>query len=223
MITVLVVDDNSLIRAGLAALLRATPDFDVVAEAAGGMHAVHLAGEKRPDVILMDIRMPGVDGITAMKRILAQAKAPPPRVIMLTTFDLDQYVYEALRAGPAGFLLKETQPRQLISAIRVVADGEKLFAPTVVGRLIDAYVGRPDVPGAPPPSLRELTPRELEILRLVATGRSNAEIAAALTISEATVKTHLNRTMTKLALTSRAQAVTIAYETGLVTPARRGR
>lgn len=223
MISVLVADDNSLIRAGLAALLRATPDFDVVAEAVGGMHAVRLAEQTRPDVILMDIRMPGVDGITAMKRILAATAPLPPRVIMLTTFDLDQYVYEALRAGAAGFLLKETQPRQLISAIRVVADGEKLFAPTVVKRLVDAYVGRQDPPDTPPPSLRELTPRELEILRLVATGRSNAEIATALTISEATVKTHLNRTMTKLALTSRAQAVTIAYESGLVTPSRRSR
>ncbi|MEU0878614.1 response regulator transcription factor [Lentzea sp. NPDC005914] len=218
MITVMVVDDNSLIRAGLAALLRATPGFEVVAEAAGGMHAIQRATETRPDVVLMDIRMPGVDGITAMKRILAEAGSVPPRVIMLTTFDLDQYVYEALRAGASGFLLKETQPRQLVSAIRVVAEGEKLFAPTVIKRLIDAYVHRPDVPSAP--SLSELTPRELEILRLVATGRTNTEIAAGLTISEATVKTHLNRTMTKLSLTSRAQAVMVAYESGLVTPSR---
>jgi DNA-binding NarL/FixJ family response regulator len=218
----MVVDDNSLIRAGLAALLRATPGFDVVAEAAGGMQAVQFAAEKQPEVILMDIRMPGVDGITAMKRILAEAVSAPPRVIMLTTFDLDQYVHEALREGAAGFLLKETQPQQLVSAIRVIADGERLFAPTVIKRLIDAYVGRPDIRSdlRAAPSLRDLTPREREILRLVATGRSNAEIAAQLTISEATVKTHLNRTMTKLALTSRAQAVMVAYEAGLVTPAR---
>ncbi|WP_228771712.1 response regulator [Actinokineospora iranica] len=220
MVKLMVVDDEVLIRAGLAALLRATPGFEVVAEAADGEQAVALAAATGPEVILMDIRMPGVDGIHATERILA-ASPVPPRVMVLTTFDLDEYVYAALRAGAAGFLLKQTEPRQLISAIEVVAAGETLFAPSVTRRLIEAYLahsGESPRPQAVPPGLRHLTTREREVLRHVATGKSNTEIAAALTVSEATVKTHLNRTMTKLALTSRAQAVVLAYETGLVIP-----
>ncbi|CAM4292565.1 response regulator transcription factor [Kibdelosporangium persicum] len=217
--SVLVVDDEILIRAGLAALMRAAPGLEVVGEAADGHEAVALAAETRPDVILMDIKMPGMDGITATERILAEAPGPQPRVIVLTTFDLDEYVYAALRAGASGFLLKETEPRQVISAIQAIADGDMLFAPSVTQRLVEAYVRRPRrIPTPQAPSLSQLTPREMEILRLVGTGRTNNEIAGDLTVSEATVKTHLNRAMTKLGLTSRAQAVVIAYETGLVTP-----
>ncbi|MEU4765855.1 response regulator transcription factor [Actinosynnema sp. NPDC023794] len=217
--TVLVVDDEVLIRAGLAALLRAAPGLEVVGEAADGYEAVALAAQTRPDVILMDIRMPGADGITATERILADAPDPKPRVIVLTTFDLDEYVYAALRAGASGFLLKETEPHQVIAAVETVAAGDVLFAPSVMHRLVEAYVRQPRrVPTPAPPSLGQLTPRELEILRLVATGRTNHDIADVLTVSEATIKTHLNRTMMKLGLTSRAQAVVVAYETGLITP-----
>jgi DNA-binding NarL/FixJ family response regulator len=217
--TVLVVDDEVLIRAGLAALLRAAPGLDVVGEAADGHEAIALAAQTRPDVILMDIRMPGADGITATERILADAPDPKPRVIVLTTFDLDEYVYAALRAGASGFLLKETEPHQVIAAVETVAAGDVLFAPSVMHRLVEAYVRQPRrVPAPAPPSLGQLTPRELEILRLVATGRTNHDIADVLTVSEATIKTHLNRTMMKLGLTSRAQAVVVAYETGLITP-----
>jgi DNA-binding NarL/FixJ family response regulator len=217
--TVLVVDDEVLIRAGLAALMRAAPGLDAVGEAADGHEAVALAAETRPDVILMDIRMPGMDGITATERILAAAPVPKPRVIVLTTFDLDEYVYAALRVGASGFLLKETEPRQILSAIQAIAAGDMLFAPSVTQRLVEAYIGQPrQVSPRQAPSLSQLTPRELEILRLVGTGRTNNEIAGDLTVSEATIKTHLNRTMTKLGLNSRAQAVVIAYETGLVTP-----
>ncbi|ONI90331.1 DNA-binding response regulator [Actinosynnema sp. ALI-1.44] len=217
--TVLVVDDEVLIRVGLATLMRAAPGLDVVGEAADGREAVALAAERRPDVILMDIRMPVMDGITAIERIMAAAAGPQPRVIVLTTFDLDEYVYAALRAGASGFLLKETEPRQVIAAVHSVAAGDMLFAPSVTRRLVEAYVGKPRrVAPRAIPNLTQLTPRELEILQLVGTGRTNTEIAGDLTVSEATIKTHLNRTMTKLGLTSRAQAVVVAYETGLVTP-----
>jgi len=217
MITVMVVDDQVLIRAGLAALLRATSVFEVVAEASDGEEAVALAASTRPQVILMDLRMPGVDGVTATRRILAASPRPVPRVIVLTTFDLDEYVYAALRAGAAGYLLKETDPAQLVSAVQTIATGDMLFAPTVTRRLVDAYLGQAVSSGAGAvPDLAALTPRECEILRLVATGRANAEIAAELSVSEATVKTHLNRLMTKLGLASRAQAVVVAYESGLV-------
>ncbi|MBP2324988.1 DNA-binding NarL/FixJ family response regulator [Kibdelosporangium banguiense] len=217
--TVLVVDDEILIRAGLAALLRAAPGLDVVGEAADGHEAMALAAETRPDVILMDIRMPVMDGITATERILAEAPDPKPRVIVLTTFDLDEYVYAALSVGASGFLLKETEPKRVISAVHTIAAGDMLFAPSVTNRLVEAYVRRPRRVRTPEtPSLSHLTPREREILRLVGTGRTNNEIAGDLTVSEATIKTHLNRTMTKLGLTSRAQAVVIAYETGLITP-----
>jgi DNA-binding NarL/FixJ family response regulator len=215
----MVVDDETLIRAGLAALMRAAPGLSVVGEAADGHEAVAIAAETRPDVILMDIKMPGMDGITATERILAESPDTKPRIIVLTTFDLDEYVYAALRAGASGFLLKETEPHQVISAVQTVAAGDMLFAPSISYRLVEAYVRQPRrVRNPETPSLSQLTPRELEILRLVATGRTNNEIAGDLTVSEATVKTHLNRAMTKLGLSSRAQAVVVAYETGLVTP-----
>jgi DNA-binding NarL/FixJ family response regulator len=217
---VLVVDDQILIRAGLSALLRAVPGLQVVGEASDGEEAVRLAATGRPEVILMDIRMPGTDGITATERILAAAGDPPPRVLILTTFDLDEYVYTALRAGACGFLLKDTPPERLLAAIDTVASGDMLFAPSVTRRLIEAFAPRPAPAAGPAPEMESLTRRECEVLRLVGTGLSNTEIAEHLVLSTATVKTHLNRTMTKLALSSRAQAVVLAYETGLVIPKR---
>ncbi|MGF1432513.1 response regulator [Kitasatospora sp. LaBMicrA B282] len=222
MTRVLVVDDQVLIRVGLAALLRAAPGMEVVGEAAGGAEAVALAAAERPDIVLMDIRMPGMDGITATGRILAEATEPAPRIIILTTFDLDEYVYAALRAGAAGFLLKDTPPERLLAAVETVAAGDMLFAPSVVCRLIEAYAHRAADKVAPPPGLDPLTTRELDVLRLVGQGLSNPEIAGRLVVSVATVKTHLNRTMAKLNLSSRAQAVVLAYESGLVVPGGAG-
>ncbi|MEV0320148.1 response regulator [Streptomyces sp. NPDC050658] len=221
MTRVLVVDDQFLIRAGLVGLLRAAPGIDVVGEAGDGAEAVELAAETRPDVILMDIRMPGMSGIVATEKILAEAPEPPPRVLVLTTFDLDEYVYGALRAGASGFLLKDSGPERLLAAVAAVGGGDALFAPSVTCRLVEAFArqsggSEPDSP--PPPDLGALTLREVEVLKLIARGLSNADIAERLYISEATVKTHLNRTMSKLDLDSRAQAVVVAYETGLVTP-----
>ncbi|MCC5476697.1 response regulator [Streptomyces sp. NPDC059680] len=220
MTRVLVVDDQFLIRAGLAGLLEAAPGFEVVGEAADGEEAVRLAAETRPDVILMDIRMPGVNGIEATERILAEADGRPPRVLVLTTFDLDEYVYGALRAGASGFLLKDSGPERLLAAVTAVEGGDALFAPSVTRRLVEAFARRQaPAPAEPaPPDLAVLTSRETEVLKLTARGLSNVEIADRLYISEATVKTHLNRTMSKLDLGSRAQAVVLAYETGLVTP-----
>lgn len=219
-IRVLVVDDQFLIRAGLVGVLRAAPGIEVVGEAGDGDEAVELAAATRPDVILMDIRMPGMNGITATERILAEAAEPPPRILVLTTFDLDEYVYGALRAGAAGFLLKDSGPERLLAALAAVGSGDALFAPSVTRRLVEAFAVRSGAAsaGEPPPDLAALTGRELEVLKLIARGLSNAEIADRLYISEATVKTHLNRTMNKLDLDTRAQAVVIAYETGLVTP-----
>ncbi|MET7428027.1 response regulator transcription factor [Streptomyces flaveolus] len=219
MIKVLVVDDQFLIRAGLVGLLDAASGFEVVGEAGDGEQAVRLAAETRPDVVLMDIRMPGVNGIEATGRILAEATDRPPRVLVLTTFDLDEYVYGALRAGASGFLLKDSGPERLLAAVTAVDGGDALFAPSVTRRLVEAFA-RQQAPAdtAPPPDLAVLTSREVEVLKLTARGLSNLEIADRLYISEATVKTHLNRTMTKLDLGSRAQAVVLAYETGLVTP-----
>ncbi|CAL9576922.1 response regulator [Streptomyces sp. enrichment culture] len=215
---VLVVDDQVLIRAGVAALLRAAPGMEVVGEASDGDEAVRLAAEQQPDVILMDVRMPGTSGITATERILEQSGEPRPRILVLTTFDLDEYVYAALRAGACGFLLKDTGPQRLLAAIAAVAQGDTLFSPSVTRRLIEAYAPRADADKPRPETLDVLTSRELDVLRLVAGGLSNPEIAETLVISESTVKTHLNRTMAKLDLGSRAQAVVLAYETGLVTP-----
>ncbi|WP_329375363.1 response regulator transcription factor [Streptomyces sp. NBC_01483] len=224
MTRVLVVDDQFLIRAGLVALLRAVPDIEVVGEAADGKEAVERAAITHPDIVLMDVRMPGMSGITATEQILAQARdrkpleLPLPRVLMLTTFDLDEYVYAALRAGASGFLLKDAGPERLLAALAAVAGGDMLFAPSVTCRLIEAYTRRVESAVGTPADLGALTIREVEVLRLIARGMSNTEIADSLFISEATVKTHLNRTMNKLDLGSRAQAVVLAYETGLVTP-----
>ncbi|MGW3124045.1 response regulator [Streptomyces sp. NPDC001107] len=220
MTRVLVVDDQFLIRAGLVGLLNAAPGFEVAGEAGDGEAAVRLAAETRPDVVLMDIRMPGMNGIQATRRILTEAVDPPPRVLVLTTFDLDEYVYGALRAGASGFLLKDSGPERLLAAVAAVGGGDALFAPSVTRRLVEAYAqqDRSTPDSQPPPGLGTLTSREVDVLRLIARGLSNPEIADRLSISEATVKTHLNRVMTKLGLNSRAQAVVIAYETGLVTP-----
>jgi DNA-binding NarL/FixJ family response regulator len=218
MTSVLVVDDQVLVRTGLIALLRDAPGLDAIGEAHDGQQAIERARALRPDVILMDLRMPGVDGVTATERILADR--PESRVLVLSTFDLDEYVYAALRAGASGFLLKETPADRLLAAIRVVADGDVLFGPTILRRLVETYTRAGAAPD--PAQLAALTAREAEVLRLVATGRANAEIAGELFLSEATVKTHLHRVMTKLGLSSRAQAVRVAYETGLVTPRRLG-
>ncbi|MEU0599701.1 response regulator transcription factor [Streptomyces sp. NPDC006393] len=221
MIRVLVVDDQFLVRSGLVALLRAAPGMEVVGEASDGAESVTLAAKTRPDVILMDIRMPGMTGIEATRRILAETADPAPRVLILTTFDLDEYVYGALRAGAAGFLLKDAGPERLLAAVTAVHGGDSLFAPVVTRRLVEAFTQRADTPPVPakaPAGLRALTSRELEVLRLVARGLTNAETADRLFISEATVKTHLNRAMAKLSLASRAQAVVLAYESGLVRP-----
>ncbi len=225
-IKVLVVDDQFLIRAGLVGLLRAAPGIEVVGEAGDGEEAVELAARTRPDVVLMDIRMPGTNGIAATEKILAQAADPAPRVLVLTTFDLDEYVYGALRAGASGFLLKDSGPERLLAAVAAVGCGDALFAPSVTRRLVEAFARQAAEPGGdevrPPPDLAALTSREVEVLKLIARGLTNADIAERLYISEATVKTHLNRTMSKLGLDSRAQAVVVAYETGLVTPGAGG-
>ncbi|MFG3284977.1 response regulator [Streptomyces sp. NPDC048111] len=220
MIRVLVVDDQFLIRAGLTGLLRAAPGFEVVGEAGNGAEAVREAAATRPDVILMDVRMPGMTGIEATERILAAAPEPAPRILILTTFDLDEYVYKALRAGAAGFLLKDSGPERLLAAVAAVGGGDGLFAPSVTRRLVEAFARRPEA--GPAVGLDALTARETDVLRLTARGMSNGEIADRLFISEATVKTHLNRAMSKLGLDSRAQAVVVAYESGLVTPGRAG-
>jgi DNA-binding NarL/FixJ family response regulator len=215
MIRVLLADDQSLVRAGFRMILTSEPDFEVVGEVGDGLDAVAEAAARKPDVVLMDIRMPGVDGIEATRRIMA-ASAQPPRVIVLTTFDRDEYVYEALRAGASAFLLKDAPEHQLAAAIRVAADGGSLFAPSVTRRLIERFVETSAAPSAP--GLGELTARELDVLRLVARGLSNAEIAAELVISEHTTKTHVASVLSKLHLRNRVQAVVLAYESGLVRP-----
>ena len=215
MIRVLLADDQRLVRSGFRMILRADPGLEVVGEAGDGVEAVTLARELRPDVVLMDVRMPRVDGIEATRRVLREPE--PPRVLVLTTFDLDEYVYAALRAGASGFLLKDAPEEQLTAAIRVAADGGALFSPGVTRRLIERFAAQE--PGsASPPRLEELTARELEVLRLVARGLSNAEIAAALVVSDHTVKTHVARILSKLGLRDRTQAVIAAYESGLVRP-----
>jgi DNA-binding NarL/FixJ family response regulator len=224
MIGIVVADDHEVVRAGFAALLDTQPDFTVLGTAADGAQAVTACRELSPDVVLMDVRMPGTDGIEATWQITAaEAAGPAPKVLILTTFDLDEYVFDALRAGASGFLLKDVTAERLFEAVRVVAAGEALLAPAVTRRLISEFARiRPPAAAAsaPPPALTTLTPRETEVLRLVAEGLSNPEIAARLVVTEETVKTHVSRVLAKLGLRDRTQAVVTAYESGLVIPAR---
>ena len=218
MIRVLLADDQALVRTGFRMILKGEPDIEVVGEAADGAQAVDGARRLAPDVVVMDVRMPHVDGLEATRRILAGD--PAPRVLMLTTFDRDEYVFEALRAGASGFLLKDGPADQLTAAIRAVADGGALLAPAVTRRLIEDFARRPRPTEAPPAALVDLTPRELGVLEQLARGLSNAEIAAELTLGEATIKTHVARILSKLGLRDRTQAVVFAYESGLVRPRR---
>ena len=213
MIKILIADDQAMVREGFGALLGAQPDMLVVGDAADGAAAVSRSRELRPDVVLMDVRMPVMDGLEATRRL-----QDGPKVLILTTFDLDDYVYAALRAGASGFLLKDAPAADLINAVRVVAAGEALLAPSVTRRLIAEFAARPAADRPRPVALNALTPRETDVLRLIARGRSNQEIAADLVVAEQTVKTHIGRILAKLGLRDRAQAVVFAYETGLVVP-----
>ncbi len=219
MIRVAVIDDQALVRAGFRMICEAEDDLTVVGEAADGIDAVDLVARARPDVVLMDIRMPVVDGVEACARV--SAAHPEVRVLVLTTFDLDDYVVGALRAGASGFLLKDTPPEQLVDAIRVVARGDALLAPSITRRLIETFVQAEARPVVAAPGLESLTDRELEVLTSMARGLSNSEIAAALYLGEATVKTHVGRVLAKLGLRDRVQAVVLAYESGVVTPGTR--
>ncbi|MEE6311767.1 response regulator transcription factor [Plantactinospora veratri] len=217
MIRVLIADDQAMVRQGFGALLAAQPDLLVVGDAANGADAVTAARRLDPDVVLMDVRMPVLDGLAATRQLLGdRPDADRPRVLILTTFDLDDYVYEALRAGASGFLLKDAPAADLVHAVRVVAAGDALLAPAVTRRLIAEFAARPGRDRPRPTSLAGLTPRETEVLRLIARGRSNGEIAAELVVAEQTVKTHVGRILSKLDLRDRAQAVVVAYESGLV-------
>jgi DNA-binding NarL/FixJ family response regulator len=217
MIRVLLADDQALVRGGFASILAGQADMEVVGEAADGAEAVELARTSRPDVVVMDIRMPRLDGIAAT-RLLLERHASPARVLMLTTFNQEAYVYDALRAGASGFLLKSSPPRELAGAIRTVAAGEALLAPEITRAMIEDFVQRPRPGSATPDLLAALTPRELEVLGLIARGRSNGEIARELFLSEPTVKTHVTRILAKLELRDRVHAVVLAYECGLVRP-----
>ncbi|MEO7745601.1 MAG: response regulator transcription factor [Actinomycetota bacterium] len=219
-VRVLLVDDQQLMRLGFRLVLQAQEDVTVVGEAGDGVQALRLVAELAPDVVLMDVRMPVMDGIETTRRIVAAH--PASRVLLLTTFDLDEYAYAGLRAGASGFLLKDVPPEQLVTAIRVVAAGDAVVAPAVTRRLLDAFADRLPDPGAPAPDTRldRLTDREREVLLEVAGGRSNAEIAARLVLSEATVKSHVGRILHKLDLRDRVQVVVLAYETGVVRPPR---
>jgi DNA-binding NarL/FixJ family response regulator len=216
-IRVLIADDHALMRDGLRGMLDAQEDMEVIGEAEDGAQAVDEALRLHPDVVIMDIRMPRLDGIEATRRLRAQGERAP-RVLVLTTFDLDEYVFEALRAGAGGFALKDAPPRQLAEAVRTVASGEALLAPAVTRRLIERHVARPPADVARRERFEELTDRELEVLRLLTRGLSNAEIGERLYLSEATVKTHVTRVLSKLGVRDRVQAVVLAYESGLVEP-----
>ena len=215
-IKVLIADDQALLRTGFRMILESEPDLEVVGEASDGAEAVTAVLRLRPDVVLMDVRMPRLDGLAATRRLTGQT-----RVLILTTFDLNEYVYEALRAGASGFLLKDAPADQLVTAIRVVAAGDALLAPSITRRLIEEFAHRPPA-SSRPAALTALSPRELEVMRLVARGLSNSEIAGELVLGEATVKTHVSRILQKLALRDRAQAVVAAYESGLLQPGRAG-
>ena len=220
-VRIVVADDHEVVRSGFAELLDTQPDFAVVGTAADGRQAVQISRERDPDVVLMDIRMPGMDGIEATRQLAGDGPGGP-RVLVLTTFDLDEYVYDALRAGASGFLLKDVTAERLIEAVRVIAAGDALLAPGVTRRLISEFAQRPAVRPQPVPALGELTPRETEVLGLVAEGLSNPEIAGRLVVTEETVKTHVSRVLNKLGLRDRTQAVVAAYESGLVVPGSRG-
>ncbi len=216
-IRILLADDQELVRRGFGALIGAEPGLEIVGEAGTGAEAVELAHTTRPDVVLMDIRMPGLDGIAATSQITSDERLADVRVLVLTTFDLDQYVYDALRAGASGFLLKDTAPQQLLDAIRIVDAGDALIAPAITQRLIAEFASRPD-PANREEQLGRLTEREVDVLTEVAKGHNNAEVAETLFISPLTAKTHVSRIMTKLGARDRTQLVVTAYETGLVTP-----
>ena len=220
-VRIMIADDQALVRAGFKMILDAEDDIEVVGEAVDGVQAVDMARRLKPDVVLMDIRMPELDGIEATRRVVAtRDDDAPTRVIMLTTFDLNEYVYEALRAGASGFLLKDVPPEQLAEGIRIVAGGEALLAPSITRRLIEEFAEvAPAIPEAPP-GLDDLTARELEVFKLIARGLSNAEIASELVVSETTVKTHVARMLMKLGLRDRVQAVVLAYESGVAIPGR---
>jgi DNA-binding NarL/FixJ family response regulator len=218
MIRVLIADDQALVRAGFRLLLESAGDVDVVGEAATGLQAFELAVKHKPDVVLMDIRMPELDGLAATRRIASDPELRSVRVLILTTFEADEYVFEALRGGASGFVVKDIEPADLLQAVRVVAAGDALLSPGVTRRLIAESASRPERSQARPEQLEVLTDREREVLALVATGRNNEEIAEALVVSPTTAKTHVSRIMSKLYARDRAQLVVMAYETGLVTP-----
>jgi DNA-binding NarL/FixJ family response regulator len=218
---VVIADDQELLRSGFAMIL-AADGIEVVGEAADGAQAIDVVRKTSPDVVLMDIQMPEIDGLEATRRILTGA-ATAPRIIILTTFDLDRYVYAALSAGASGFLLKDVSPERLVTAVRMVRDGDALLAPAITRRLVERFASRSDQAANLHRDLSTLTPRELDVIRLLAKGLSNAELAATLHLSETTVKTHVTRILTKLDLRDRAQAIIVAYETGLITPGSTGR
>jgi DNA-binding NarL/FixJ family response regulator len=219
-VRIVVADDHDVVRSGFASLLDTQPEFTVIGTARDGLEAVRVGRELQPEVVLMDIRMPGIDGIEATRQLAAHG-SNAPRILVLTTFDLDEYVYDALRAGASGFLLKDVTAEQLFEAVRVIAAGDALLAPGITRRLISEFAGRPSTAPEPTPALEDLTPRETDVLKLIAQGLSNAEIAHRLVVTEETVKTHVSRILNKLGLRDRTQAVVTAYETGLVMPAPR--
>ena len=218
-VRVVIADDQQLVRTGFRMILESEADIEVVGEAGDGRQAISVVRQSHPDVVLMDIRMPGLDGIEATRQLTSAGQHPPTRVLILTTFDLDEYVFDALRCGASGFLLKDSPATQLADAVRVVASGEALLAPKITRRLIEEFAATTTSRQLPrPAAMGELTPRELDVFRLVATGMSNAEIASALVIGETTVKTHVTRLLMKLGLRDRVQAVVLAYDTGIATP-----